>query len=78
MRLPTQNEETDESSVPSATSDDTPGTTSKTSFSPEEPSLKMVGEESRFTESSEAKLVDAVQALSVNSPIPLVPPTATN
>jgi hypothetical protein len=72
MRLPTQNEETDESSVPSATSDDTPGTTSKTSFSPEEPSLKMVGEESRSTESSasEAKLVDAVQALSVNSPMP--------
>lgn len=72
MRLPTQNEETDESSVPSATSDDTPAMTSKTSFNPEEPSLNMVGEESRSTESSasEAKLVDAVQALSVNSPMP--------
>jgi hypothetical protein len=58
--------------VPIATTEDTPATISRNSFPLNEPSLTMEVQEPRSTDSStsETKLVDAVQALSVNSPMP--------
>jgi hypothetical protein len=71
-RAPIQSETVDGSSVPVAMSENTPATASKDLISPDEPGLKAEVEEPSSTEpsTSEAKLVDAVQALNVSSPMP--------
>jgi hypothetical protein len=72
VRATTQTEVADGSSVPIVTSENIPATTSKNSFTLAEPVLSIEAEAPHSADSnaSEAKLVDAVQALSVNSPMP--------
>jgi hypothetical protein len=72
VRLPTQNEGVGGSSVPIAISEDSTTMISNKDCTQDDPSSNMQAEEPHSIESStsEAKLVDAVQALSVNSPMP--------
>jgi hypothetical protein len=69
VRAAIQNDVGDASSVPIVTSENTASIKSKSSFEPVETRLKKDTEASRPTDPS-AKLVDAVQALNVNSPMP--------
>jgi len=71
-RQPALSEVVEGPSAPIAISADTTSISANKDFTPDEPGLKMQIAEPRSAESSasEAKLVDAVQALSVNSPMP--------